>query len=391
MAMALRLAAKGRGLTSPNPMVGALVVAGTKVLGAGWHHRAGSPHAEVIALQRAGHRARGATLYVTLEPCSHTNKRTPPCVPSILASGVRRVVVAMPDPNPLVSGRGLRRLRARGMTVAVGCLREEAEQLNESYGHWVTTERPFVLLKAGMTLDGKIATSGGDSQWITSDAARRDVHRLRSCMDAVMVGIGTVLKDDPWLTARRSTKHGQRLYPRQPLRMIMDSRLRTPLTARVLARTGNARGRETHERGPRALIATTSLAPTKRVQRLRSLGIPVLILPKQQGRVSLPACLARLGQMGVTSLMIEGGSELNASALRAGVVNRLRLYIAPKLLGGQDAKSVIGGVSPQRVKDSLPVEALRVHRIGPDLVIDAALDHHLRPGSPGKRKRSARS
>ena len=248
-------------------MVGALVVAGTRVVGAGFHQRAGGPHAEVIALQRAGHRARGATLYVTLEPCSHTNKRTPPCVPRILASGVRRVVAAMPDPNPLVSGRGLGRLRDRGMTVVVGCLREEAEQLNESYCHWVTTKRPFVLLKAGMTLDGKIATSGGDSQWITSDAARRDVHRLRSRMDAVMVGIGTVLKDDPQLTARRRTTRGPRLYPRQPLRVIMDSRLRIPLTARVLARMGVVHGGKTRERGPMALIATTSLASNKGVQR----------------------------------------------------------------------------------------------------------------------------
>ena len=235
MTLALRLAAKGRGRTSPNPMVGAVVVAAGRILGQGYHQRAGGPHAEVLALRQAGRRAAGATLYVTLEPCGHTGKRTPPCVPLILESGIRRVVVAQLDPNPLVSGRGIRALRAAGLRVEIGCGARQARRLNAVYSHWMRTGRPFVIMKAGMTLDGKIATASGESRWITGEAARRDAHRLRSRVDAVLVGIGTVLRDDPALTARVSDQPR-----RQPIRIVLDSRLRIPLKARVLS--GTARG-----------------------------------------------------------------------------------------------------------------------------------------------------
>lgn len=291
MALALRLAAKGRGRTHPNPMVGAVVVAKGRVVGQGWHRRAGGPHAEVPALRAAGRRARGATLYVTLEPCSHTGKRTPPCVPAIVASSVKRVVVAMRDPNPRVHGRGLSALRRAGIRVDVGCRQQDAERLNEAYGHWMRTGRPFVVLKAAMTLDGKIATADGDSQWITGAAARRDAHRLRSEVDAVMVGAGTVLRDDPRLTVRMGAQG-----PLQPRPVVLDSTLRLPLGARVLA-------------GGRAIVATTAKAPAPRIERLRAQGVTVLVLPLQNGRVSLRACLERLGGMEIGSVLLEGGAS----------------------------------------------------------------------------------
>lgn len=371
MALALRLAAKGRGLTSPNPMVGAVVVARNRIVGQGYHRRAGGPHAEVFALRSAGERAKGATLYVTLEPCRHRLKRTPPCVPSIIASGIRRVVVAMRDPNTQVCGRGLRQLRQAGVKVTVGCLREEAERLNEVYGHWMRTGRPFVVVKAAMTLDGKIATASGESRWITGEAARRHVHDLRKRMDAVIVGIGTVRRDDPQLTARPRPSHSRSHHDRQPLRVILDSTARIPLTAKVLSPAAGASGGS----GGRTntVIATTVKAPQHRIKRLRAQGITVLVLPRQDGRVSLRACLARLGQMGITSAMIEGGSELNASAFRAGLVNRILFYIAPRLLGGQGAKGVIGGPSPQRLAEALPITDIHIRRLGSDLLLEGTL------------------
>ncbi|MBI3603642.1 MAG: bifunctional diaminohydroxyphosphoribosylaminopyrimidine deaminase/5-amino-6-(5-phosphoribosylamino)uracil reductase RibD, partial [Nitrospirae bacterium] len=218
MALALRLAAKGRGMTSPNPMVGAVVVKRGKVVGAAYHRRAGEPHAEILALKQAGSRSLGATLYVTLEPCCHDNKRTPPCVPVLISSGLSRVVVAMQDPNPNVSGRGIGLLRKAGIEVVTDCLRDKAEQLNEIYCHWRRTGLPFVTLKAAMTLDGKIATAGGESQWITGEDARQHAHRLRSRMDAILVGANTVLHDDPRLTVRLAGRTSRRTQQRQPLR-----------------------------------------------------------------------------------------------------------------------------------------------------------------------------
>ena len=367
MTLAVRLAARARGRTSPNPMVGALVVSGRRIVGRGYHRKPGGPHAEVLALRSAGRRARGATLYVTLEPCLHTNKRTPPCVPVLITSGLRRVVVAMRDPNPLVSGRGVSRLRQAGIRVTVGCLLEEAERLNERYVHWMRTGRPFVILKAAMTLDGKIATAGGESRWITGEAARRHAHRLRSEVDAVMVGIGTVLRDDPRLTARLADRRSTGSRVRQPLRVVVDSRLRISPAARVLSPGAPAGPR------PAVVVATTARAPKVRIDRLRRKGVSVIVLPAQQGRVPLRACLSRLARMGVTSMLLEGGSELNASALRAGLVNRVLFYIAPTLLGGRDAKGVIGGQGPQRLADALSVTDLQTRWIGPNLLLEGAL------------------
>jgi diaminohydroxyphosphoribosylaminopyrimidine deaminase/5-amino-6-(5-phosphoribosylamino)uracil reductase len=362
MTQALRLAAKGLGKTSPNPMVGALVVSKGLVIGQGYHHGPGQPHAEVLALKQAGRRAKGATLYVTLEPCSHLKKRTPPCVPAVLKSGVRRVVVAMVDPNPAVKRKGIARLRRAGLAVTVGTARHEAERLNRTYIHWVRTKRPFVILKAGMTLDGKIATATGESQWITGPEARKDVHRLRSRVDGLLVGVGTVLKDNPSLTARVSG-FSNKLRMRQPLRIVVDSRLRIPLSAKVLSQQGQAR----------TLVATTMRASGARARLFSKRDVEVLMISVSQGRVSLPALFKQLGDRGLTSVLIEGGSTINAAALRAKLVNHVVLYVAPMLMGGQDAKAVIGARGPQRLAQALSLQNVTVRRLGKDLVVEGDL------------------
>ena len=359
MNQALRLAARGRGTVRPNPMVGAVVVANGSVVGSGYHKRAGGPHAEIVALRQARARSRDATLYTTLEPCCHTDKRTPPCVPEILQAGIRRVVVAMRDPNPQVAGRGIRQLRRAGVAVDVGCLGHEAATLNEVYLHWIQTGRPFVVLKAAMTLDGKIATAIGESQWITGTKARAHVHQLRSQFDVIAVGAETVLKDDPQLTVRVSV--GKRSSPgiRQPVRLVFDSRLRIPFGARVL---------QGIEQAP-TFIATTNMAGHRKVERLRKMGVQVLVLPRKGTRVSLGKCLQALGNMGVTSMLVEGGGELNAGFLREGLVNRVHLYVAPALLGGQKTKGLLGGRSPRRLAETVPVSNLSIQSLGEDVFI----------------------
>lgn len=357
MKHALRLAARGQGTTSPNPMVGAVIVAKGKVVGSGYHQQAGGPHAEVFALQQAKAKSRHATLYLTLEPCCHTEKRTPPCVPDIIESGVRRVVVAMRDPNPQVAGRGIRQLKRAGITVDVGCLKHEAAKLNEVYIHWVKTGLPFVILKSAMTLDGKIATAKGESKWITGSKAREHVHQLRNRVDAIAVGVNTVLKDDPQLTARLSGRKGQ--ATRQPVRLIFDSRLRISSTARVL---------QGIEHNPTAIVTTKEADPEK-VEQLRSKWVEVLVLPQKRKQVSIRRCLQDLGAMGITSVLVEGGSELNASFLGEGLVNQVYLYMAPSLLGGQNAKGLLGGLSPKLLAEKVRVSNLHIQTLGDDILI----------------------
>ena len=360
MTEALCLAAKGRGTTSPNPMVGALVVAKGHIVGRGYHHGPGKPHAEILALRQAGRRAKDATLYVTLEPCSHLIKRTPPCVPAVIESRVRRVVVAMVDPNPSVKGRGLAQLRRAGLVVTVGIARREAEQLNKAYIHWIDTGRPYVILKAGMTLDGKIATARGESRWITGAKARQEVHQLRQTVDAILVGSGTVLKDNPSLTARVFGRP-LTLAARQPLRVIVDSRLQIPLSAKVLSKLA------------RTLIATTNKASRAKVHTIEQRGAKVVTLPAVRGRLALPTLLSHLGKSGVTSVLIEGGSTLNAAALRAKLVNHVVLYMAPTLMGGQDACAVIGDRSPRLLAQSMKLRNVTVRRLGDDVVVEGDL------------------
>src|SRR5436309_747635 len=357
MAQALALAWRGAGQTSLNPPVGAVVVHQGKVLGTGYHRRAGGPHAEVVALRQAGRRARGATLYVTLEPCCHLNKRTPPCVPLIIASGIKRVVAAMRDPNPQVRGRGLAALRRAKLQVNVGMGAEEAARLIEPYRRLITTGRPFVTLKVAATLDGKIATAKGESRWITSPATQKMVHLLRARSDAILVGIGTVLADDPSLTVR--TGFSRR---RAPLRVVLDPSLRIPTTAKVL----------TDGRAPTLIVTTSSGSPTKRAA-VEKAGAHVVVLPARHGRILWRGLLKELGRRGIASLLIEGGAEVNASALRERVVDRVLFFLAPRILGGRDALSAVGGESPQNLSEALPLKVTSVTRVGPDILIEGRL------------------
>ncbi len=357
MAQALALAARGVGTTSPNPPVGVVIARRGRVIGAGYHRRAGGPHAEVLALRRAGPGARGATLYVTLEPCCHLEKRTKPCVPLIIQSGIRRVVVATRDPNPKVLGRGLTALRRAGLQVEEGVGREEADRLIEPYRIRIRTGRPFVTLKVAATLDGKIATARGESRWITGAEARKVVQRLRAQSDAVLVGIGTVLTDDPSLTVRRGQARG-----RSPQRIVLDPSLKIPLTATVL----------TDGKVP-SLVVTTSAGPAAKRATLEKIGAEVLVLPARRGRVQWRTLLSELGRRGVTLLLIEGGAEVNASALRERAVDRVLFFLAPKLLGGRDAKGAIGGLSPVRLSDALQLKRVSVMRVGPDVLVEGFL------------------
>jgi diaminohydroxyphosphoribosylaminopyrimidine deaminase/5-amino-6-(5-phosphoribosylamino)uracil reductase len=354
MARALELAERARGLTSPNPMVGAVVVAEGQVVGEGFHAAAGRPHAEVEALAVAGDRARGATLYVTLEPCSHWG-RTPPCAPAVLNAGVRRVVAALHDPNPAVAGQGLERLRRAGLTVTVGVLQADAERQNRVFLTAMRLGRPHVTLKAAMTLDGKIADAQGESQWITGEAARREAHRLRSEADAIVVGIRTVLRDDPQLTVRLSTP-----WPREPLRVVLDTQARTPPGARLI--TAGA--------ADRAVIAVAESAPADRVRRLGETGATIVTLPRRGDHLSLPELLGHLHGREIRGLLVEGGADVHGAFLEAGLVDRVAVFLAPRLMGGREAAPMIAG-GGRSLKDALRLGSLSVRAVGEDLLIEA--------------------
>lgn len=353
MAMALRLAEQARGRTSPNPMVGAVVVKDGQVVGRGFHPRAGAPHAEIFALREAGERARGATLYVTLEPCSHYG-RTPPCVDAIIAAGISEVHMAMIDPNPRVAGEGKRRLEAAGIRVVVGEREAEARALNETYIHWITTCRPFVIAKFAMSLDGKIATCTGHARWITGPAARRRVHELRDMVDAILVGVNTVIMDDPQLTTRLDKPD-----VRHPLRVILDTRGRIPMTARVVdpSLPGHT------------VVATTSAMPASLQKALRARGVEVWEMPAESFGVSIEAVLARLGEREVTSLLVEGGSKVLGRFFAGGWVNKVVAFIAPLIIGGQGAPSPVGDPGVRRVEEAWRLEQVQVERVDGDIMI----------------------
>jgi diaminohydroxyphosphoribosylaminopyrimidine deaminase/5-amino-6-(5-phosphoribosylamino)uracil reductase len=354
MRAALRLARRALGRTSPNPPVGALVVRRGRVVGRGFTRPAGGPHAEVVALRAAGRRARGGTLYVTLEPCAH-HGRTPPCVDAVRASGIARVVIGCRDPNPRVRGDGAGLLRRAGADVLVGVLRDECEEVIRFFRKHVTTGLPWVTLKLAASLDGRIATADGDSRWVTSEAARRLVHRLRDTHDAVLVGAETVRRDDPSLTCRLAGG-------RDPLRVIVDGRLRIPLQARVV-RAPAAAG---------TLVVTARGAARTRVERLRRQGAQVLELPARRGVIAWGAILTALGTRGLCSLLVEGGGTIAASALHARGVDRLVMFYAPKLIGG-DGRPMLGPLGIRRMTRALRIHVLSSRRVGPDLLIEAAL------------------
>lgn len=361
MRRALRLAVKG--FTPPNPMVGCVLVKDGIVVGEGYHPKAGEPHAEVFALRDAGERAQGATAYVTLEPCCH-HGRTPPCADALIAAKVARVVVAILDNNPKVGGKGIKTLRAAGIPVELGILEAEAMQVNEAFFHFHETGRPFVTLKAAMTLDGKIATRTGDSEWITGDRARKYVHRLRAQSGAVLAGVGTMLADDPALNARLS---GVKL-DRQPLRVIVDSRLRTPPQAQAVRIAAAA-----PDFAP-LLIATTENADRQNARALEQNGVEIVLLPMTpEGRVDLTALMTVLAQRQIISVFVEGGGGIHAALLENELAHKVLFFVAPKIVGGREAVTPVEGTGVGNMGAAWNVHRMEVHRFGDDLALEGYL------------------
>lgn len=353
MRQALRLAKKGVGKTSPNPAVGSVIVKGGRVIGSGWHRKAGGPHAEIEALRDAGAAAKGAELVVTLEPCCHFG-RTPPCTGAIISSGVRKVIIGAPDPNPKVSGKGASALREAGVEVVEGVLSRECSSINEAYNKFITTGLPFVTLKLAASLDGRIAALGGESKWITSPESRRAVHRMRAASDAVMVGAETALKDDPELTVRLARGA-------DPVRVVLDSSMRLPVTSRVFAgaREGKAG----------LIIFTSGDAEEKRVRRAVEAGAEIIRLPSSKGGLSLKKALRALGAAGLTSVLVEGGGTLAASFLKEGLVDSLVVFYGPMVIGG-DGLAMVAPLSLGRLKDCPRFTDVRARKSGEDVVVE---------------------
>lgn len=346
MSMALQLAKGAMGQTSPNPMVGAILVKDESIVGMGAHLKAGEAHAEVHAIRMAGEKAKGATLYVTLEPCSHHGK-TPPCVEAILTAGIQRVVVAVLDPNPLVAGNGVRRLTEAGLQVSVGVLEDEARRLNEVFFHYITTGKPFVTVKTASTLDGKIATETGHSRWITGERAREEVHRLRSWHDAILVGVNTIIADDPALTTRIQ---GQEAL-KQPIRLILDSTLRIPITSRVI----------TDGKAPTWVI-TTKRAASEKCDLLREQGVKVIVMDQEQ--IEINEILKILGENKITSVLVEGGSAVNGAFLQAQSINKIIQYFSMKIVGGAQAPTSFGGTGLAQMGDAVILDQVEVESVG---------------------------
>lgn len=350
MQRALVLARRGSGKTSPNPVVGCVIVRDGRIVGEGWHKKAGTPHAEIHALHAAGESAKGADLYVTLEPCSHFGK-TPPCADAIIAAGLARVFIGMIDPNPLVAGRGAEKLREAGITVATALLEMQCAALNGPFIKYVTTGLPYVTLKSALTMDGKTATPSGDSRWITSAASRRLVHRLRSCADAVMTGSGTLLADDPQLTVRM-------VRGRSPLRIVLDSSLQTPVASALM-----------NEAAKIPVIIVTASRDQDKTAALVAKGAEVLVCG-QAGRVDLPALMKILGSRGIQSILLEGGERLCGEMLRQRLIDRYLFFYAPKIAGGE-GKGLFAGPGALVMSQALPLVIRKVSRSGVDILIEA--------------------
>jgi len=361
MRMALRLAQKGLGKTSPNPMVGAVVVKAGKVVGRGYHKEAGLKHAEIVALDTAGDHAKGATVYVTLEPCTHFGK-TPPCVNALIERGVKRVVSAMKDPNPVNNGKAFRVLKARGIKVSCGLLEKEAKKLNEVFIKYITSKRPFITCKLAQTLDGKIATKTGDSKWITGKESRRFAHELRSQADAVMVGVGTIIKDDPLLTSRKHVE-GLRFKVqslKQPIKIIVDSTLRAPSNARIFGKDSPAK----------VILATTKKAPKARVKLFKKLDCEVLMLNQKNGTVSLRHLMKELGKRQITSVLVEGGGELVGGLVDEKLVDKFLIFVTPKIIGGKNAITSVEGKGVDKISKAIKLKGIKYRRFKEDLLIE---------------------
>ncbi|MBW2193246.1 MAG: bifunctional diaminohydroxyphosphoribosylaminopyrimidine deaminase/5-amino-6-(5-phosphoribosylamino)uracil reductase RibD [Deltaproteobacteria bacterium] len=362
METALDLAAMGQGFTSPNPMVGAVVVKDGTVVGKGYHRFAGGPHAEVEALRDAGTSVNGATLYVTLEPCNHTG-RTPPCTEKIIEGGIKRVVAAMADPNPDVKGGGMAYLESRGVSITSGVCEKRAKRLNEAFIKYVRRKRPFVIVKCATTLDGRIATKTGDAKWVSGEASRAYVHKLRHAVDAIMVGINTVKNDDPSLTTRLpgdlSGTNG-----RDPKRVILDTRLSISENAKVLRLSSDSG----------TIIVTGGSIPGDKKARIEDQGSSIIESALKNDKIDLDLLMDRLGDREITSLLIEGGGRVIASAFSAGIVDKVIFFFAPKILGGDDGVPVCSGQGPALMKDCIPVKDVRVQRFGDDVMVEGYID-----------------
>ncbi len=354
MRQAMRLARKAKGMTSPNPLVGALVVKNGRIIGRGFHQRAGSAHAEVLALDEAGQKAKGATLYVTLEPCTHYGK-TPPCVDRIIRSKVKEVVIGMIDPNPINNGKGMRILQQQKIKVTVGIIEKELRAMNESFFKYITKRLPFVTVKVAQSLDGKIATRSGDSKWITSDKSRAYAHRMRKDFDAIMVGVNTVLRDNPRLSSWFSKKH--------PIKIVVDSQLSTPPQANlfsndavvILVTLSTQTGQQTDNR--KALTAKSKILEVK----------------ERSGQINLTDMMKRLAGMGITSVLVEGGGMLIGSLFDEKLVDKIMFFISPKIIGGKEAIGSVMGKGIDRIERAVKLKDLKLRRFGEDILVEAAL------------------
>ena len=356
MKIALDLAEKGIGFTSPNPLVGAVIVKDGKIIGKGYHEKYGESHAEVNALNSAVEDGYDATMYVSLEPCSHFGK-TPPCANRIVENGIKKVVIAMEDPNPIVAGEGIKILRNNGVEVTVGVLKEEAEKLNEIFIKYIVTKRPFTILKAGMSLDGKIATYTGDSKWITGEKAREYGHLLRQKVAAILVGVNTVIMDDPMLNTRLD-----KVQCKDSIRIILDSNGRTPITSKVL-----------NENSSNTIIVVTNFTSTEKINAFKGKGADVIVTPARNGKVDLQFLMEELGKRKIDSLLIEGGGEVNFSFLKENLVDKVIFFIAPKIIGGRDAKTPIEGQGIAYMKDIVNLKDIEITNIGEDIMVEGYL------------------
>jgi diaminohydroxyphosphoribosylaminopyrimidine deaminase/5-amino-6-(5-phosphoribosylamino)uracil reductase len=353
MREAHQLARSAEGRTTPDPLVGAILIKQGRIVAMGYHGEVTTPHAEAWAIQKAGEEARGATLYINLEPCcSFAKKNNPPCTEAIIRAGIKTVFASTKDPNPLVNGRGFAKLRKHGVKVEVGLLADEAQKLNEVFNKYITTKLPFVVLKSAVTLDGKIATRTGASRWVAGPESLHFAHHLRNLYDAILVGINNVLVDDPKLNVRLVKK------VKDPIRVVLDSFARTPLNAQVIAATGG-----------RTIIAVGPNAPQKRVKALLKRGVEIITLPAPRGLIDIKALLKQLGKMKITSLLVEGGGEVNASFLKARAVDKAHFIIAPKIFGGRDAKTAVEGEGVALTAQAKHLRLVHVDRLGSDVLV----------------------
>ena len=354
MARALQLAKKAKGRTSPNPMVGAIVVKNGKIVGEGYHKGAGRAHAEIEAIKSAGSKAHGAEMFVTLEPCCHFGK-TPPCVDAIILAGLKKVYIGTIDPNKLVLKKGVNILRKKGIIVEVGVLKKECDYLNESFAKFIRTGKPFVIMKSGISLDGKIATSSGESNWITCEKSRRLVHKVRREVDAILIGSGTVLKDDPKLTARLKTRK-----LKSPARVILDRRSRISVNAKVF---------ENSDRD-KVIYVTSPRISKKKEKRLCNMGVDIIMFSDQRKNYKLKALLEELGRRKIVNVLLEGGSLLNASAIKENIVDKVMLFVAPIIIGGEKAPNFIGGEGIKKLKEVARLKKMQIRKVGDDFLIE---------------------